>query len=133
VVTSLKNLNSEERLYHETHAALKERMRSFFPGLEMKEVREKIRADIIAELADRGITGKLPERLFEKVFIDLRKESVYLNQILPEVIQKRDAALREDFLENSGLDRFYIESLEKEYFEEKGLDAAILESLRDDK
>lgn len=133
VITSLKNLNSEERLYHETHAALKERMRSFFPGLEMKEVREKIRADIMTELAERGITGKLPERLFEKVFIDLRKESVYLNQILPEVIQKKDSALREDFLENSGLDRFYIESLEKEYFEEKGLDAAILDALRDDK
>ena len=133
VVTDLKNLSDEERLYHETHAALKERMRSFFPGLEMKEVREKIRDDIITELTDRGIIGKLPEKLFEKVFLDLRKESVYLNHILPSVIHNRDSALREDFLENSGLDRFYIESLEKEYFEEKGLDTAILESLRDEK
>lgn len=133
VVTDLKNLSDEERLYHETHAALKERMRSFFPGLEMREVREKIRDDIMTELTDRGITGKLPEKLFEKVFLDLRKESVYLNHILPSVIHNKDAALREDFLENSGLDRFYIESLEKEYFEEKSLDTAILESLRDEK
>ncbi|MDA8084772.1 MAG: TIGR04442 family protein [Nitrospiraceae bacterium] len=133
VTAGLRALNDEERLYHETHAALKERMRSFFPGLELKEVREKIRDDITAELSERGITGRLPEKLFEKVFIDLRKESVYLNQILPSVIQKRDSALREDFLENSGLDRFYLESLEKEYFEEKGLASSILESLREEK
>jgi uncharacterized protein (TIGR04442 family) len=99
----------------------------------MKEVREKIRADIMTELAEKGSARKVPEKLFEKVFIDLRKESVYLNQIFPTVINTRDSLLREDFLENSGLDRFYIESLEKEYFEEKGLDAAILESLRDDR
>ncbi len=133
VMAELRSVAEEERLYHETHAAMKERMRSFFPGLEMKEVREKIRADITAELAGKGIAAKLPERLFEKVFIDLRKESVYLNQIFPTVIHTMDASLREDFLENSGLDRFYIESLEKEYFEEKNLDLSLLETLREGK
>jgi uncharacterized protein (TIGR04442 family) len=133
VIAELKGLTDEEKLYHETHAALKERMRSFFPGLEMKEVREKIRADITLELSEKGIAGKIPAKLFEKVFMDLRKESVYLNQIFPVVIQKRDSALREDFLENSGLERFYIESLEKEYFEERGLDILLLESIREGK
>ncbi|MBI5641688.1 MAG: TIGR04442 family protein, partial [Nitrospirae bacterium] len=133
VLAALKSLTDEEKLYHETHAALKDRMRSFFPGLEMKEVREKIRADIMEELASKGVGRSIPVRLFEKVFIDLRKESVYLNQIFPLVVQTLDSALREDFLENSGLDRFYIESLEKEYFEEKGLDTALLESIREGK
>jgi uncharacterized protein (TIGR04442 family) len=133
VMAELRAVAEEERLYHETHAALKERMRSFFPGLELKEVREKIRTDITAELAGKGIAAKLPAKLFEKVFIDLRKESVYLNQIFPTVIHTMDPSLREDFLENSGLDRFYIESLEKEYFEEKDLDPARLELLREGK
>ena len=133
VMAELRNLNEEERLYHETQAALKERMRSFFPGLELKEVREKIRADITAELAERGIADKLPVKLFEKVFLDLRKESIYLNQIFPRVIHTMDSALREDFLENSGLDRFYIESLEREYFEEKDLDLAYLDLIREGK
>ncbi len=133
VITELKTVTEEEKLYHETHTALKEKMRSFFPGLELKEVREKIRADITAELAGKGICDKIPARLFEKVFIDLRKESVYLNQIFPMVIQATDSLLREDFLENSGLDRFYIESLEQEYFEEKALDMAFLDSLREGK
>lgn len=133
IMSEMKGVSEEEKLYHETHAALKERMRSFFPGLELKEVREKIRADITNELAGRGITDKVPAKLFEKVFIDLRKESVYLNQIFPLVLQTMDPALREDFLENSGLDRFYIESLEREYFEEKELDTSFLELLREGK
>jgi uncharacterized protein (TIGR04442 family) len=133
VIAEWKTITEEEKLYNETHAALKERMRGFFPGLELKTVRNQIREDIARELADRGLTDKIPPKLFEKVFIDLRKESVYLNQILPDVIQKRNCALREDFLDNSGLDRFYLESLEHEYFEEKKLDICILDALRENK
>jgi len=131
VISELTVLAEEERLYFEIHAALKERMRSFFPGLELKEVRNQIREDIARELAEKGFPAKIPAKLFEKVFLDLRKESVYLNQILPKVIPTRDSALREDFLQNSGLDRFYLESLEQEYFEEKGLDPALLVSVRE--
>ncbi|MBI5848175.1 MAG: TIGR04442 family protein [Nitrospirae bacterium] len=133
VIADLATLTNEEKLYFETHAALKERMRSFFPGLELKTVRNHIREDIAKELADRGIAAKIPVRLFEKVFLDLRKESVYLNQILPEVILNSDSELREDFLLNSGLDRFYVESLEQEYFEEKALDITLLEVIREGK
>lgn len=131
VIAGIQGLTDEERLYHETHTALKERMRSFFPGLELKEVRSKIREDITKELSEKGIAYKIPAKLFEKVFLDLRKESVYLNQIFPEVLLARDSALREDFLVNSGLDRFYVESLEKEYFEERGLDMQVLDSVRE--
>ena len=126
-------ITAEEKLYIEIHTALKERMRSFFPGLELKSVRNQIREDIARELAQAGIAEKVPIKLFERVFIDLRKESVYLNQILPEVIQTGNCVLREDFLDNSGLDRFYLESLEHEYFEEKNLDMGILDSLRENK
>ena len=131
VISDLTTLAEEEKLYFEVHAALKVRMRSFFPGLELREIRRQIRDDIARELAEKGFPAKIPVKLFEKVFLDLRKESVYLNQILPQVVQLGDTALREDFLQNSGLDRFYVESLEQEYFEEKGLDPALLESIRE--
>ncbi len=134
VVAEVKDLTLEEKLYHATHAALKKRMRNLYPGLDTKKGREKIREDITSELVDEGVaTGKVPARLFEKVFIDLRKESVYLNQIFPLVIRSIDRGLREDFLQNSGLDRFYVESLEREFFEEKGLDATVLDLLRGEK
>jgi len=131
VISDLTTLAEEEKLYFEVHAALKVRMRSFFPGLELREIRRQIRDDIARELAEKGFPAKIPVKLFEKVFLDLRKESVYLNQILPQVVQLGDTALREDFLQNSGLDRFYVESLEQEYFEEKGLDPELLESIRE--
>ncbi len=130
VISDLMSLAEEEKLYFEIHSALKDRMRSFFPGLELKEVRNRIRQDIAGELLERKAAAKVPVKLFEKVFLDLRKESVYLNQILPQVIHNRDSGLREDFLQNSGLDLFYLESLEQEYFEEKELDPALLESIR---
>ena len=131
VVADMKNLTDEEKLYNEIHSALKVRMKSFFPNLEMKDVKNQIRAEIAKELSEKGIVVKVTAKLFEKVFIDLRKESAYLNQILPVIIQNMDTSLMEDFLENSGLDRFYVESLEKEYFEEKGLDMALLASIRE--
>ncbi len=131
VIAELRALTDEENLYFETHAALKERMRSFFPGLELREVRDHIREDIVTELAEKGIAANIPARLFEKVFLDLRKESVYLNQILPQVIQNRDSELREDFLLNSGLDRFYVESLEQDYFDEKEINISLLEKIRE--
>lgn len=133
VVAGLEALTNEERLYYETHRALRERMRSFFPALELRKVRQQIRADITAEFAEKGIAEKIPSKLFEKVFMDLRKESLYLNQILPLAVRTMDPSLREDFLKNSGLDLFYIESLEKEFFQEKGLDLKVLELIRREK
>lgn len=133
VIADMKGLTEEEKLYNEIHSALKVRMKSFFPNLEMKDVKSQIRTEIAKELSEKGIEAKVTPRLFEKAFIDLRKESAYLNQILPMIIKNMDTSLREDFLENSGLDRFYVESLEKEYFEEKGFDLALLESIRESK
>jgi len=133
VINELKKLTEEEKLYNEIHSALKEKMTSSFPAIEVKEVRTQIRVDISKELSEKGITDKISPKLFEKIFMDMRKESVYLNQIFPLIIRNMDNKLREDFLENSGLDRFYIESLEKEFFEEKGLDILVLELLREEK
>lgn len=127
VVTELKSIADEEMLYRSIRTALKERMRSFFPGLDTKKGRDKIREDITRELAAKGVSGGTNKKLFDKVFLDLGKESFYINHLLPIIIQAEDTALREDFLNNSGLDRFYIEILEKEYFESRKLNSTLLE------
>jgi uncharacterized protein (TIGR04442 family) len=49
--------------------------------------------------------------------VNIKKEAIYLHNLLPKIIAERDSSLREDFLDNSGLDRFYVEELEREYFE----------------
>lgn len=129
IVDELKRINDEERLYYQIHSALKEKMRNFLPGIDSKKARERIREDISQELLDKGIISEIPKKLFDKVFIDLEKESFYLNHLLPLIIQNNDINLREDFIKNSGLDRFYIETLERQYFEKKQLDQTLLESL----
>jgi uncharacterized protein (TIGR04442 family) len=129
IVADLAMITEEERLYRVAYIALRERMRSFFPGLDTKKGRDKIREDITRELAGKSVTGELTKKLFDKVFLDLRKESFYLNHLFPLIIQTKDTVLREDFLSNSGLDRFYIETLEKEYIENRKLDPEILEQI----
>lgn len=131
IITELNMIADGEILYRHVHAALKERMRSFFSGLDTKKGRDKIREDIARELAEKGIVNEVSKRLFDKVFLDLRKESFYLNHLLPLIIHNKDTALREDFLNNSGLDRFYVEIIEKEYFEKKSLDVSLLELIRE--
>ena len=131
IITELNTIADGEILYRHVHAALKERMRSFFSGLDTKKGRDKIREDIARELVEKGIVNEVSKRLFDKVFLDLRKESFYLNHLLPLIIHNKDTALREDFLNNSGLDRFYVEIIEKEYFEKRSLDVSLLELIRE--
>ncbi len=129
VVDELKSINEEEKLYYQLHRTLKERMRNLFPGIDSKKTKDKIREDISKELFEKDITKEIPKKLFDKVFLDLKKESFYLNHLLPHIINNNDINLREDFIKNSGLDRFYIETLEREYFEKRQLDQTMLESL----
>lgn len=131
VMQEFRKLAHEETLYYAIHTALKEKMKTAFPGIDMKRLKRQLKQDITRELAEKDSTNKIPTRLFDKVFVDLRKESIYLSQILPRIISNSDYSLRRDFFENSGLDHFYVESIEQEYFHEKGLDNELLASIRE--
>jgi uncharacterized protein (TIGR04442 family) len=55
---------------------------------------------------------------------------MYLHTLLPTIILEKNVGLREDFLENSGLDRFYVEELEREYYEKNELDMEDMYQIR---
>ncbi len=131
VIRNLLRIADEERIYKYIRTALKERMREFYTPADMKEGIGKVCEEIRDELIERGIAGEVPDRLFRRVLLDLKTESYYLNNILPMIIQKGDMDLREDFLENSGLDRFYVEDLEREYLIDRGLDSVSVQSIRE--
>ncbi len=133
IIAELRMIADEEMLYWEIHSSLKDKMGTFYPALESKEGKKELCARIGRELAARGVAMRVPEKLFEKAFVDLKKELFYLNHLLPIIIKTTDTRLREDFLANSGLDRFYVEGLEKGYFEERGLDPFLLELLKEAK
>ena len=76
------------------------------------------------------ITGDIPGHLFNETIFVIKKEAMYIHSLLPQIIAEHNLGLREDFLENSGLDRFYVEELEREYYEKNGLDIGELYQIR---
>jgi uncharacterized protein (TIGR04442 family) len=118
-------------MYTDIHRYIKDRFKSIYAELNSKEDQEIIIQDLNREIQSRGIVqGPVPHSVFEEIILDIRKESFYLNNLLPHIIVSRDHRVREDFLTNSGLDRFYVEELEKDYFDMNKIEQNILEEIR---
>lgn len=127
----LDAVTGDERLYDRVYRHAKERLKSFYFELGDPAGQEALKGAIEADLLQQeGILDEIPGPLFERVILDIRKESFYVNSLLPDIIKQQQPALRTDFLRNAGLDRWRIEQLEREYFEVGGLDKTLLEKLQ---
>ncbi len=131
LASSLTKINKEDKLYTTIHRYIKDRFKSIYAELNSKEDQEIFIQDLNREIQSKEIVrGPIPHAVFEEIILDIRKESFYLNNLLPHIIVSRDNRVREDFLMNSGLDRFYVEELEKDYFEMNRIEGDILEEIR---
>ncbi len=131
LAASISRVNDDDKLYTAIHRYIKDRFRSIYAELNSKEDQEIFIQDLNREIQSKGIVqGPIPHSVFEEIILDIRKESFYLNNLLPHIIVSRDNRVREDFLMNSGLDRFYVEELEKDYFEMNKIERNILEEIR---
>lgn len=131
LANNINAINDIAGLYTGIHRYIKERFKSIYAELNSKEDQEVFIQDLNRELRSRGIVDRpVPHAVFEEIILDIRKESFYLNNLLPHIIISRDNQVREDFLMNSGLDRFYVEELEKDYFSMNQIDRSILEEIR---
>ncbi len=128
---SLTKINDDDKMYIAIHRYIKDRFKSIYAELNSKEDQEIFIQDLNREIQSKGIIqGAIPHSVFEEIILDIRKESFYLNNLLPHIILSRDNRVREDFLINSGLDRFYVEELEKDYFDMNKIEPNILEEIR---
>jgi uncharacterized protein (TIGR04442 family) len=131
LAASLTKISDGDRLYTAIHRYTKDRFKSIYTELNTKEDQEIFIQDLNREIQSRGIVrGPVPHPVFEEIILDIRKESFYLNNLLPHIIVSRDNRVREDFLLNSGLDRFYVEELERDYFDMNKIEDLILEEIR---
>jgi uncharacterized protein (TIGR04442 family) len=134
VVDSIASLNRHERAYFAAYNLARKRMANFYLELNTAEGRETFRREIRAEIAHdpalRELQDYVSEGLLEEVITKIRLEAFYINQLLPRIVDEQDAKLRNDFLSNSGLDRFQVEELEGEYFEMRAFPPQLLEVLR---
>jgi uncharacterized protein (TIGR04442 family) len=129
VMAELKKIADEEKMYRTVLKHLKDRLKDIYPRLDVKVGREEVRKELEADLSGRGILPGISEGIFEKVIIDVKKETFYLNRVLPKIMKNRDLKMREDFLQNSGLDRFYIETIERDYLRNKGISYSVMKEI----
>ncbi len=127
----LLEIDDEERLFILVRDHIRERVRNLYSRYASKANQEVLKNEVTEELRQRKLLkGEIPDGLFREIIHTIKKEAVYLHAILPQIMSEKNVALREDFLENSGLDRFYVEELEREYCELNLLDISELYSIR---
>lgn len=123
LIAQLRTYETEERLYNTLLEHVKERIRNFYSRYNTRAEQDALLLEVTEELRNKKLlSGEIPPALFRNVVVNIKKEAIYLHNLLPKIIAERDTVLREDFLDNSGLDRFYVEELEREYFELNNLD-----------
>ncbi len=131
LLADLLAIDREEHLFRLVLGRVKERLRHLYGQIAGGEEREALRVQVGRELVERDLwQGDIPADLFRAVIVQLEKEALYLQQLLPRIIAGDDRQLREDFLANSGLDRFTVEELEREYGELNGIAPDLLQRLR---
>lgn len=131
LLDQLRGTERDERLYNTLLSHVKERIRNFYSRYNTRAEQEALLLEVSEELRNKGlIEGEIAPGLFRDVVVNIKKEAIYLHNLLPKIVAERDVALREDFLDNSGLDRFYVEELEREYFELNNLDIEDLYLIR---
>jgi uncharacterized protein (TIGR04442 family) len=134
VTQSVAAINRSERAYFAIYKLARRRMANFYLELNTSEGRETFRHEIKAEVAHdeelRDLQDVITEPLLEEVITKIRLEAFYINQLLPKIIDEQDAKTRNDFLSNSGLDRFQIEELEHEYFDMRAFPPQLLEFIQ---
>lgn len=127
----LLDLDREERLYLMVLELVRHRIRHFYSSYGTKAEQDALWREVLEELkARKKLEAEVPHHLFKETIATIQKEAVYLQSLLPTIIAEKNVALREDFLANAGLDRFYVEELEREYYEQNGLDLEEMYQIR---
>ncbi len=131
LLINLQAINEEERMFLLILGDIRERIRNFYSKYSTRADQENLKQEISEDLRNKGeLTREIPDGLFHEVILAIKKEAVYIHNILPTIIAEKNSLLREDFLENSGLDRFYVEELERDYFTLNNLDMEMLNEIR---
>jgi uncharacterized protein (TIGR04442 family) len=131
LLEQLLQIDTDERLYLTLLEHVKERIRNFYSKYATKADQDALKRELTEELTHKKLLeGEIPDHLFREAILTIKKEAVYIHNLLPQVIAEKNGSLREDFLENSGLDRFYVEELEREFFELNDLNLEELYQIR---
>ncbi|MEK6777183.1 MAG: TIGR04442 family protein [bacterium] len=123
VVEAISGIQEQQKLYFKVYESIKERIRDVYTKIHSKQQREAIRRQLFTELSVYlEVNKNLLDYLLNQAILNLNKEIYYTEKLLPQIIAEQNTRLRQDFFENSGLDRFTLEELEREYYEKNKMD-----------
>jgi uncharacterized protein (TIGR04442 family) len=91
-------------------------LKKFGRSLKGLEEESSFINDVRKMLVSRALVrADVPESFFRKTLEDLKMEKIYFGSVLPNAIKAKDAKIRSEFIDTSGMDMMRIEELEREF------------------
>ena len=133
VLISLENMVREEREYRIVKTAMDRWLKKFGRSLKGIEEESSFINDVRKMLVSRALVRPdVPESFFRKTLEDLKMERIYFGSVLPNAIKARDAIIRSEFIDTSGMDMMRIEELEREFQQQYRIPDDAMEVIRSD-
>ena len=131
VLISLDNLVREEREYRLVKTAMDRWLKKFGRSLKGLEEESSFINDVRKMLVSRVLVRPdVPESFFRQALEDLKMEKIYFGSVLPNAIKAKDAAIRNEFIDTSGMDMMRIEELEREFQQQYRIPEESMEIIR---
>jgi len=131
VLLSLEELVREEREYRIVKTAMDRWLKKFGRSLKSLEEENSFVNDVKKMLVTRGLVRPdVPEPFFRKTLEDLKLERIYFGSVLPNAIKAKDANIRSEFIDTSGMDMMRIEELEREFQQQYQITDDIMNEIR---
>ena len=133
VLISLEDMVREEREYRIVKTAMDRWLKKFGRSLKGIEEESSFINDVRKMLVSRALVRPdVPESFFRKTLEDLKMERIYFGSVLPNAIEARDAIIRSEFIDTSGMDMMRIEELEREFQQQYRIPDDAMEEIRSD-
>ena len=133
VLISLEDLVREEREYRIVKTAMDRWLKKFGRSLKGVEEEASFINDVRKMLVSRSLVRPdVPESFFRKALEDLKMERIYFGSVLPNAIKARDAVIRSEFIDTSGIDMMRIEELEREFQQQYLITDEVMDVIRSD-
>ncbi len=119
---ALKGFMTDEVIFYKLIKIIKDEYWEIFSLWGEKEMEMEYYISRVEEKVkeEMGRDTYVSKQLWQEVFWHIKKEVFFITQILPRISEEKEQKLKEDFIANSGMDRFYIEELEKAYLSKHG-------------
>ncbi len=127
VVENITRIKTEEKHYLTVYARIRKTVRELYARIQSKQERDIMRKQLFSELSlYLSMDKRLLDHLLNQAILNINKEIYYSEKLLPLILSGENEDLRRDFYDNSGLDHFTLEELERDHRNQKSRETGAL-------